>query len=314
MVGHRMTRLLGFVARRCFRLGRLQPDGEWRFGAWNRRFPLAWVRRLLWSFAHHLHFDGPVVTPWFAGLRFQHHLVGDMSRCTFVDGRYEPNEMSAVAARLRPGMCVLDVGAHEGLYTLLAARLVSPGGTVHAFEPSPRERARLQENIALNQLTNVQVHETAVGDAAGTAVLHVAGADYAGHNTMGAFGYPTTTLEAAVEVEVVSLDTFASEHALPNVDLLKIDVEGSETSVLRGAQKLLRKHRPVILVEAQDATLGTAGSSVDELIGILQAEGYRVMPFGPDGLPCPLDDRPGGSLNLLCVDAGVEASRSAADG
>jgi FkbM family methyltransferase len=309
-----MSRLLGFLARRSFRLGRLEPDGEWRFGAWNRRFPLAWARRLLWGLARRLHFDGPVVTPWFAGLRFQHHLVGDISRCTFIDGRYEPNEMSAVAARLRPGMCVLDIGAHEGLYTLLAARLVSPGGTVHAFEPSPRERARLLENIALNQLANVQVHEAAVGDAAGTAVLHVAGADYAGHNTMGAFGFATTTLEAAVEVEVVSLDRFASEHALPRVDLMKIDVEGSETSVLRGARTLIRTHRPVILVEAQDATLGPAGSSVGELVGILQAEGYRVLPFGADGLPAPLGDQLGGSLNLLCVDAGVEASRSAADG
>jgi FkbM family methyltransferase len=221
--------------------------------------------------------------------------------------------MSAVAARLRPGMCVLDIGAHEGLYTLLAARLVSPGGTVHAFEPSPRERARLKENIALNKLANVHVHENAVGAAAGTALLHVAVADYAGHNTMGAFGYATTTLESSVEVEVVSLDLFASQNALPHVDLLKIDVEGSETSVLRGARALLRKHRPVILVEAQDATLHPAGSSVGELIGILEAEGYSVMPFGADGLPTPLADQPG-SLNLLCVDAGSEASRSAADG
>ena len=103
------------------------------------------------------------------------------------------SKAGACTSRSTSPRLAVDVGAHVGFwsyYLVLAFR------NVHAFEPSPRERARLLENIALNRLANVQVHEAAVGDAAGTAVLHVAGADYAGHNTMGAFGFATTTLEA----------------------------------------------------------------------------------------------------------------------
>src|SRR6266851_7071412 len=138
-----LPKALDRLARSTFEVGRLEPVPGWRFGQWNRNDPRAWVRRLIWQVAQARGYDGPVVTDWYLGLKLNHHLTGDISRCTFVDGRYEPNEMYAMNRAVGEGMCVVDAGANEGLFTIMAARLVGDVGIVHAFEPSPRERDRL---------------------------------------------------------------------------------------------------------------------------------------------------------------------------
>ncbi len=296
-----LPKMLDSLARSAFRVGRLEPVPGWSFGQWDRRDPRAWVRRSIWGLARARHYDGPVTTPWYFGLRFNHHLSGDMSRCTYVDGRYEPNEMFAMASLIGPGMCVVDVGANAGVFTLMAAKLVGAEGAVHAFEPSPRDRERLVANVSANGLTNVKVHAAAVGRGAGKAVLAVSGAEHPGHNTIGGFAYSSTVRAYSVEVDVTSLDEFAEANKLGRLDLLKIDVEGSETAVLEGGRESLRKFRPVIVAEASEASLRQLGSSVAELLQLLRAAGYEVRVFGPSGKAEPLiDDRLTG-LNLLCL-------------
>jgi FkbM family methyltransferase len=289
------------VARSAFHLSRLEPVPGWRFGQWDRKDPRAWARAAIWKLSRSAGYDGPVTTGWYFGLRFNHHLSGDMSICTYVDGRYEPNEMYAMSELLAPGMCVVDVGANAGVFTLMAAKLVGAAGAVHAFEPSPRDRQRMLANIALNGLSNVSVHPEALGAKAGKAVLAVAGAEHPGHNTIGGFAYAGTVRADSVEVDVTSLDEFAEAAGLTRLDLLKIDVEGSETAVLRGAAASLRRFRPIILAEAAEDSLRQLGSSVSELVRLLRASGYDLNVFGPSGTPEPLnDDRPAG-LNLLCL-------------
>jgi FkbM family methyltransferase len=246
-------------------------------------------------------YDGPVTTPWYFGLRFNHHFSGDISQCTYVDGRFEPNEMYAMARLIGPGMCVVDAGANEGIFTLMAGKLVGREGTVHAFEPSPRERERLLANVAANRLSNVTVHPEALGRAPGNAVLHVAVAEHPGHNTIGGFAYSDTASAYSVEVEVTTLDQIAEANKLTRLDLLKIDVEGSETAALQGAREVLRRFRPIIVAEAQEASLRQLGSSVSELLRLLREQDYEVKVFGPSGTAETLvDDRPTGT-NLLCT-------------
>jgi FkbM family methyltransferase len=295
-----VPKALDFLARSSFRVGKLEPFPGWQFGQWDRKDYRAWVRRLIWQLARSRNYDGPITTDWYFGLRFNHHLTGDVSRCTYVDARYEPNEMYAMAGMIGPGMCVVDAGANEGIFTLIAAHLVGAGGQVHAFEPSPRERTRLLANLALNGLSNVKVHPTALGRAPGRAILRVAERGHPGHNTIGSFAYTGTALESSVEVDVVTLDQTVKELDLRRLDLLKIDVEGSETAVLQGADEVLRTLRPVVVAEAQDASLRQMGSNVPELLAVLRRHNYEVRVFGPSGTAEPLmDDRVTG-LNLLC--------------
>ena len=272
----------------------------WRFGQWDRRDPKAWLRRLIWQVAQSRDFDGPVTTDWYLGLKFNHHLRGDISRCTYVDGRYEPNEMFAMSRLLAPGMCVVDAGANEGLFTILAARIVGESGIVHAFEPSPREQGRLEANLAVSRLSNVRVHRSALGRAPGMTTLHVAGARHPGHNAIGGFIYAGTVEEESVEVEVGTLDQAARDEKLTRLDLLKIDVEGAEVEVLHGAGEVLGQLRPVVLAEAQDESLRRMGSNVGELLKLLSSHDYEVKVFGESGTPEALiDDRVTG-LNLIC--------------
>jgi FkbM family methyltransferase len=224
-----------------------------------------------------------------------------MSQCTYVDGRYEPNEMYAMAKLIEHGMCVVDVGANAGVFTLMASKLVGSEGSVHAFEPSPRDRDRLLANISANAISNVKVNAAALGRGPGKAVLSVSAADHPGHNTVGGFAYSDDVRAYSVEVEVTSLDDFAQANQLTRLDLLKIDVEGSETAVLQGARESLRKFRPVIVAEASEESLRQLGTSVSELLQLLRASDYEVKVFGPSGKAEPLiNDRLTG-LNLLCL-------------
>jgi hypothetical protein len=118
---------------------------------------------------------------------------------------------------------------------------------------------------------------------------------------MGWFAYSDTPHAYSIEVGITTLDEIAKTHGLERIDLVKIDVEGSETAVLQGAQEALRKFRPVLVAEAQDASLRKQGSSVSELLELLRALDYDVKVFGPSGNAEPItDDRLTGT-NLLCL-------------
>lgn len=279
---------MSLIARLAFALPRLEPVPNWKFGNWNDRDPRAQVRQRLWWWAHRRGYDGPVTTNWYLGQKINHHLAGDISFCTYVDGRYEPNEMHAVASTLRPGMCFVDVGANAGLFTLLAAAAVGPSGAVHAFEPSPRERAHLQSNIELNSLKNVHVYPVALGSAAQTASLSVSDREHPGQNTLGGFSYRETSQAYSIEVSVETLDQVVERESVNRIDLMKIDVEGSETAVIRGASAALRRFRPVIIAEANETALSQMGSNTNELLDLIRSQGYEVQPFET------------GSMNVIC--------------
>jgi FkbM family methyltransferase len=301
-----LPRAAAFLARLAFALPRLEPRVSWHFGSWNDRDPRAQVRQRLWWWAHRRAYDGPVTTEWYLGLKFNHHLSGDVSFCTYVDGRYEPNEMYAVASLLRSGMTFVDVGANQGIFTLLAAAAVGPSGAVHAFEPSPRDRARLVSNIELNRLTNVHVHSAALGSDDRTASLIVSDQEHPGHNTLGGLSYRETSQAYSVVVAVQTLDQVVERERLRRVDLMKIDVEGSETAVLKGATRTLQKFRPVIIAEAQQTSLRQMGSSVRELMDLIRSHGYEIQAFGGTGEPTPLISDEIESVNMICKPEGLD--------
>jgi FkbM family methyltransferase len=296
--------LMSLIARLAFALPRLEPTPNWSFGSWNDRDPRAQLRQRLWWWAHRRGYDGPVTTNWYLWLKLKHHLAGDISFCTYVDGRYEPNEMYAVASTLRPGMCFVDVGANEGIFTLLAAAAVGPSGAVHAFEPSPREHAHLLSNIELNSLTNVHVYPVALGNSPRTASLNVSDREHPGHNTLGGFSYRETSQAYSIEVAVQTLDQVVEREGLNRIDLMKIDVEGSETAVILGADQTLRRFRPVIIAEVSAPALSQMGSSTKELLDLIQSQGYEVQAFGKAGVPQPITNDDGGSMNVICYPRG----------
>jgi FkbM family methyltransferase len=181
-------------------------------------------------------------------------------------GTYEPETQRALAQHLQPGDVMFDIGANVGFFTLFASRLVGAAGCVVSFEPLPASVAWLHRHVAENRTENVRVVEAAVSDGSGERRFAPAPS-----NAMGRLA-----AEGTLHVSVVTLDDFTVD-GLRAPDLLKIDVEGEEVAVLRGATRLLERRRPTLVVATHgiDAYRGT--------LALLREYHYEVEVLGVSG-------------------------------
>jgi FkbM family methyltransferase len=206
-------------------------------------------------------------------------------------GSYETAELAFVQKFLRPGMTVLDVGAHQGLYSVLSSRRVGSSGHVFSFEPSPRERRALRLNLAINFCRNVAVQALAIGSQETTADLYVVQGDQTGCNSL----RPPDVISPTkpVRVRVSTLDKWLLRNCILRVDFIKLDVEGAELDVLKGAATLLQNPpRPVILAEVQDVRTIPWGYCAKEILTLLIDAGYVWFRLLPDGSLDELDLTP----------------------
>ena len=159
--------------------------------------------------------------------------------------RYEKGTTELFRQLLKPGMIVVDVGANVGYFSLLSAELVGSSGKVYAFEPEPGNNGVLQKNIEINSLSNIQVEEMAVSDNSGVADLYLSELDSGSHSL---FGDAARGIRKAVQVTTTTLDAFLESEGWPNVDLVKIDVEGAELGVLNGMERLMERSPDLKLI------------------------------------------------------------------
>jgi FkbM family methyltransferase len=203
-------------------------------------------------------------------------------------GQFECDEVAFVNRFLKPGMTVLDLGAHHGYYTLLSSKLVGPQGRVFAFEPSPRERKALRLHVRINLCWNVRVQGLALGEEKTEADLHVVAGGETGCNSLRPPRVVGKT--APVRVRVTRLDDWLGDRKIGRVDFIKLDVEGAELDVLKGASGLLqRRPRPVILAEVQDVRTLPWGYRAKEIIDHLRNMGYTWFRLSESGCVQNLD-------------------------
>jgi FkbM family methyltransferase len=206
-----------------------------------------------------------------SGLWIRTSGLTDAEKKLFLRGSKEPRSVAFVAELLEADMVVFDVGANIGYYSLIVARCVGTTGQVHAFEPTPALAERIRLNAYLNNLTQVIVNEVAVSEGAGTASLHISREDPEANSL---FNMESGT--DVVSVSTTGLDAYSANAGISHVDLIKIDCEGSELSVLRGARELLsRQDAPVLLLECNSASLSASGGNVSDLCQYLQDASYE---------------------------------------
>jgi FkbM family methyltransferase len=205
-------------------------------------------------------------------------------------GTFEAAGRAFLTSLLEPGMTVLDVGAHGGIYTMTAARIVGPLGRVVAFEPSARERSRLAAHLRLNGITNVTVEPVAVGADDGEVDLFVVEGHETGCNSL---RQPHGERVRALRVPMCRLDTYVERHAIDRVDFIKMDIEGGERDALRGAAHLFARYRPVVLCEIEPARIAPWGYDPREILALLEASGYEWFTLDAEGGLSPLRDAPG---------------------
>ena len=192
--------------------------------------------------------------------------------------RDQREELEASLAVIRQGDTVVDAGANKGAYLYWLRRAVGASGTVFAFEPQPSLANYLQKTTQQMGWSNVHVKACAVSDRSGTARLHVPGEKDS----------PGASLEAAVsnkpghsfECPITTLDEQLA--TAERVSLLKVDVEGHELNLFRGAEQTLKKHKPHIVFECEARHLTHHKPS--DVFAHLQSLGYVGQFFSTAGL------------------------------
>ena len=232
---------------------------------WHRRHTLVWGNRL----------RAPTFDRWLA---LQLHHAGRMG---VADRRF-------LQATVKPGMTVVDIGANQGLYTLLFADLVGERGRVLAFEPDDLLHDALRENVESNGARNVEVHHLALGSESGTMTLYRSLLN-SGDNRLSA----TSTGGGPRDPVQVRIERLDEALAGERIDFVKIDVEGWEMEVFRGMQALLdapANAQISIYFEFNLRGLRDAGSEPIEPLEFLEANGFTIYSFDHANTITPVRD------------------------
>jgi FkbM family methyltransferase len=220
---------------------------------------------------------------------------------------FERETRTVLKELVKPASVVLDIGANIGVHTLLLASLVGPAGRVLAFEPTDYAVKKLRRSLNLNSDLTERV-----------TVFHCFLAATSGHEVPDSIysSWPLTKIECLHQKHLGlamptnaaparSIDAMLAELGGPPVHLVKIDVDGFESEVLRGATALLRDNRPIFVMELSPYVLDERGSSLDELLSFFVPNGYRFfhertrhqLPSDTAGLRRLVGD--GASINVI---------------
>jgi FkbM family methyltransferase len=213
--------------------------------------------------------------------QFSHDVIYRESMKT---GFYEKNISILFNAVLEKGDWFLDVGAHIGYFSMLAARLVGNQGRIFSFEPMEANRKFFESNVSLNGFDNVTLVPHGVGNQTGQARFFVNRDNDGGHALWDVGEHPFNVRSKAdpcpVTIPITTLDAFFASSDLSRLKAIKIDTEGNEFNVLKGAEKILQTHRIRCIVwELNKFGLMQMGHSEVGLREFMYNLGYETLAF-----------------------------------
>jgi len=225
-------------------------------------------------------------TPRFVQFTNKDNIVFDLDvqecvqKAVFCFHYFEPEDAAVFRTLIKPNSIVFDVGANIGQYSLLAAKLMRETGQVYAFEPSLNVQPRLKRNIQLNGFAHIELVPDAVAASCGMMKFYPANED--GNQGVGSLmpaqDYRSTIRSSdGVDVQVTSLDAFCEKRNVWHVDVLKIDVEGYDLEVLKGAVKLMQKNPDlVIMSEVEPINLEQLGETAESFYAFMKSCGFHA--------------------------------------
>jgi FkbM family methyltransferase len=219
------------------------------------------------------------------GVRFVLYPWDEPQALQFIHRSFDTADFLAIAQLVKTGDVAFDVGANVGEYSVLLSRQCGDGGRVWAFEPVPDTYWRLRETLALNRCGNVTPVQAAVGDKAGTVRMNLFEPQYSAWNTLGKPEMITpqgkrVSPAKSMDVPSRTLDEFCRSEKIEKINFLKVDVEGFEEAVFRGAAELLRDRRiDFVCFEISQAPLKGANATSRSIFDVLATFGYSAYSF-----------------------------------
>jgi FkbM family methyltransferase len=184
--------------------------------------------------------------------------------------QYERDVVTLIERFCRPGWCVLDIGANIGAHTLRFAKIAGSAGTVYAFEPTDYAYGKLIRNISLNAFTNISPFQVALSDS----TLKHQTVDF--RSSWRSDGQRVTRSSV---VDFECLDDWCDRHHVERVDLVKLDVDGNEFSIVNGARRLLERSRPIFLAEVGAWHFEDAAQNPFEILRRLNYRFWSTKPL-----------------------------------
>lgn len=213
--------------------------------------------------------------------------IRGLSWMDYVVGAYEPETTKLFDVVVKDGQTIIDIGADYGYFSLLSAKLVGSNGKVFAFEPyAERCEQYLRKNIALNNFQNIEVMQKAASNSAGKNKYFADSRSLFDINAT-----PTNECGATEDVESVRLDDFFRDYSRP-IDLIKIDVEGGEMNVLKGAYDILERNKSIkLILEIHPQVMQKVGVSPANLLSLLRNHKFILYWINEDGSVNAVSDR-----------------------
>lgn len=258
-----------------------------RFSGYSRfRLPQAALRRAF----RHIH--GTVrITDFDTDLSIKLRLSEYMQRRIFWMGYYNMEIIPFLKRHLKAGMTVLDIGANIGEISMVAAKCVGNTGRVYAFEPIDAIADQLQDNISRNDLRQVSIVRMGLSDAVKDDVPIYAACNQANvhdeHSGLGSLYGAASGKPPLQHIAITTLDEWLQMNPVERIDLIKIDIEGAELPCLKGAERALRKFRPMLIVEVQEPTANIAGYRAHDILEFLSRHDYAPYRLRRDGSSVP---------------------------
>lgn len=196
-------------------------------------------------------------------------------------GLYEPETTSLFKKIVKPGMAVIDIGAHIGYYTRIAADLAGTGGIIYAFEADPENFVLLQKNTS--RLKNVRPYQLAITDKTGWVDFY----HYDEKSGVGSTlpNVPLNFKKRKISVKAADLDSFFTQLGVSKIDLIKMDIEGGEYAAMQGMKKILSQNQsPALIAEFAPAWVQAAGNTPLKFLNFIESFGFQIFAITKNGL------------------------------
>lgn len=192
----------------------------------------------------------------------------------YFENDYEKENVAFLTKTCKPGMTVIDIGAHLGLMSVIIAKLVGEKGKVFAFEPTPKTFLILKKIISLNNFNSIIFpFNKAASNFTGTVDFFVDENEGSNANSLVNRSDKSRTSQ---KTEVDTLDNIVGRLKLEKLDLIKIDAEGSELDVMNGAKYIIEKYKPIIILAIHPPLIKNNGQRTEDIFDLIGSIGYTV--------------------------------------